>query len=236
MMNLQEVMTELKAFGSEQTRKTLARHGAPENLFGVKVGDMKKIVRKVKVDQELAQQLYDTGNADAQYLAGLISNPAEFTLELLNEWAQGSSWSMVSESMVAAIAAESPHGFEAGLNWIESDDDRIASTGWAALNHWMSIRPDEALDLARIETLLERIPGAIASAGNRTKNTMNTFVIGAGSFVVPLTEKALEVANALGKVEVDVGDTACKVPLASAYINKVVKMGRQGKKRKHARC
>jgi hypothetical protein len=235
-VNLEQLMSELEALGSEQTRRTLARHGAPDNMFGVRVGDMKKIVKRIGVDQALAEELYATGNADAQYLAGLIAEPAEFSMELLDAWALGSSWSMVSESMVAAIAAESAHGWEAGLKWIDSGDHRIASTGWAALNHWISITDDADLDMQALVGLLERIPQTIGSAGNRTRSCMNNFVIGAGSFVAPLTDKALEVAARLGRVEVDVGDTACKIPLATEYIEKVVGMGRQGRKRTHARC
>ncbi len=55
MPALPEIMTELKSKGSEQTRKTFLRHGAPENMFGVKVGDLKPIAKKIKDDQALAQ-------------------------------------------------------------------------------------------------------------------------------------------------------------------------------------
>lgn len=37
---------------------------------------MKPIQKKIKVDYQLAKDLYATGNADAQYLAGLIAEPA----------------------------------------------------------------------------------------------------------------------------------------------------------------
>lgn len=40
----------------------------------------------------------------------------------------------------------------------------------------------------------------------------------------------------IGKVDVDVGGTACKVHLATDYIKKVVDRGNIGKKRKAARC
>ena len=65
---------------------------------------------------------------------------------------------------------------------------------------------------------------------------MNGFVIGVGSAVVPLSAKAKAVAKAVGEVEVDMGGTACKVPLATEYIAKVEKSGRLGKKRKSAMC
>jgi hypothetical protein len=40
----------------------------------------------------------------------------------------------------------------------------------------------------------------------------------------------------VGKVSVDMGDTACKVPNAVEYIAKVAKAGRVGRKRSTALC
>jgi hypothetical protein len=65
---------------------------------------------------------------------------------------------------------------------------------------------------------------------------MNGFVISVGTYVKPLLKHAKAVAKKIGAVEVDMGDTACRVPLATAYIAKVEKMGRVGKKRKTMKC
>ena len=50
-MTFEEVMAELEAYGNEQTKKTFLNHGAAEPLFGVRVGDMKKILKHIKKDQ-----------------------------------------------------------------------------------------------------------------------------------------------------------------------------------------
>ena len=71
-MQFQEIMQQLEQFGNETTKRIYKNHGAKEPLFGVKVGGLKKIVKKVKKNHELSLQLYDTGNSDAMYLAGLI--------------------------------------------------------------------------------------------------------------------------------------------------------------------
>ena len=65
---------------------------------------------------------------------------------------------------------------------------------------------------------------------------MNNFVISVGGYVAPLLAKAKATAKKIGIVEVDLGDTACKVPLALEMIEKIEKMGRVGKKRKTAKC
>jgi hypothetical protein len=54
--------------------------------------------------------------------------------------------------------------------------------------------------------------------------------------VKPLLPQAKAAAQKIGAVSVDMGDTACQVPLASAYIEKIERAGRIGKKRKTMRC
>jgi 3-methyladenine DNA glycosylase AlkD len=72
-MTTDEVMLELSKFRNEQTKKVFTRHGAREPFFGVKVGDLKILVKKIKTDHKLALELFKTGNSDAMYLAGLVN-------------------------------------------------------------------------------------------------------------------------------------------------------------------
>ena len=48
MKTVTQVMSALKKKGSAQTRKTCARHGAPDNMFGVKIADLKVIAKQIK--------------------------------------------------------------------------------------------------------------------------------------------------------------------------------------------
>ena len=65
---------------------------------------------------------------------------------------------------------------------------------------------------------------------------MNGFVIAVGAYVKPLSKRAKQAAKRLGKVEVEMGGTSCKVPLATEMIAKVEKRGAIGKKRKTIKC
>lgn len=235
-MNLTEVMQELEAMGNPNTKKVLSKHGASEPFFGVKVGDLKKLVKKIKKDHELSLELFETGNSDAKYLAGLIADENKITKETLHQWVARADWYMLSEYTVAWIAADSPHGWEIGLEWLESENEMIATAGWSALSNVVSVKPDEELDTQKIYELLERVEKTLHDAPNRVRYVMNGFVISVGSYVSELTERALEVAAQLGKVHVEMGGTACKVPDAVPYIQKIQHMGRIGKKRKQARC
>lgn len=235
-MTVQEVMKELEAMASPSTKKTLVNHGAREPFFGVKIGDMKVLQKRMKKDYELSLGLYDTGNSDAMYFAGLIADEKKMTKADLNKWAKAAYWHMLSEYTVAWIAAESRYGYELALEWIESDKEQIAVAGWSTLANLAMIKPDTELDLKAYEKLINRVAKDIHKAPNRVRYAMNSFLICVGSGITPLSDKAIAAANKIGEVHVDVGGTACKTPDAASYIQKVADMGRLGKKKKMARC
>lgn len=222
--------------GSESTRRTFKNHGAPEPLFGVKIGDLKKIVQRVKKDHALSLALYDTGISDAMYLAGLIADEKKISRHELQHWVERASWSMISEYTVAWVAAESPHGWGLGLEWIESDRELTAAAGWSTLASWVTIRPDTELDIEELEGLLQRVVVTLAQAPNQVRYTMNGFVIACGASVEALHQQAIAAAEKIGKVEVHMGNTAGKVPDAAIYIRQVAEKGKLGKKKKMARC
>jgi len=235
-MTKKEVLEQLEAFGEERTKNTFLKHGAKEPVFGVKVGDLKKILKKTKKNHELSLELYATGNSDAMYLAGLMADEKKITKAHLEDWVSKAYWYYLSEFTVPWLAAETDFAVELATQWIASKEESIASAGWATFSNYASIRPDEALDLETYSQLLDRVVKEIDIAQNRVRYTMNGFVIAVGSYIPALTEKAQEIAAKIGKVSVEMGGTACKVPLASDYIQKIIDKDRIGKKRKQARC
>jgi 3-methyladenine DNA glycosylase AlkD len=235
-MVVTDIMQELEEMGSEGVKRIHASHGAREPFFGVKVGDLKKIVKRVKKNHELSMALFDTGNSDAMYLAGLIADEKKISKTDLNHWADKAYWSMLSEYTVSWVAAESPHGWELGLDWIKSDRENIASAGWSTLANWVALRPDHELDMAQLEFLMEQIVSSVHESANRVRHTMNGFLIAAGIASLPLTDKAIDAAKRMGGVTVDVGGTACQVPDAIQYIENARSKGRLGVKKKQARC
>lgn len=235
-MTLQEIMLQLEQRGSEQTKKTFFRHGAREPLFGVKVEDLKKIQKKVKSDYELSKQLYDTGNSDAMYLAGLIAAPEKMTKSDLQHWVEGAYWYMISEYTVPWVTSESNYGFELSLEWIKSPEENIATAGWATLASIIAIKEDNEIDTEKFKQLLQTATVEIHQAQNRVRYAMNNFIIAAGGYSPLLNPLAISAASKIGVVTVDMGGTACKVPLATEYIEKMKARGTLGKRRKSPRC
>ncbi len=231
-----EIMQELQQLGSEQTVKTFRRHGANGPMFGVKVADLKVILKRIKGDQQLALDLWETGNSDAMYLAGLAADGSMMTIKQLDHWAKTAWWQMLSEYSVPFVASEHPDAFKVAKKWMKMKSASIQTSGWNTYSAAISMRDDSDLDLAEIEQLLTSVATGIHTSENRVKYVMNGFVISVGSYVKPLLAKAKATAKCIGEVKVEMGDTDCHVPLAIDYIAKAEKSNRIGKKRKTAKC
>lgn len=234
-MTTQEILKQLEAYGDEKTKSTLIKHGAKEPFFGVKVADLKKILKKTKKNHELSLELYATGNSDAMYLAGLMADETKITEAQLDDWIDKAYWYYLSEFAVPFVAGETSFGFDLGLKWIKSDKEQIEAGGWATLSYIAAMQEDKNLNINKYNELLAFVEKNISSSKNRVRYAMNSFVISIGSYIKELTDKSIEVANKIGKVDVLLGGTACKVPLATKYITKVIDKDKIGKKRKTAR-
>jgi len=238
MPTVTSIMAELKKKGRENTRKIYACHGnALDRTYGVSVADLKVIAKTIKGQQPLALELYETGNLDAMYLAGIVADGSKMTKTQLNAWAEGAgNLQMISEYTVTWVTVESPHARDLAMQWMKSKKEHVASSGWSTYSGIVATNADEALDIAEIEDLLGTVVKTIQSTQNRVRYTMNVFVISVGSYVKPLLKQAKVAARQIDAVSVDLGDTACNVPLATAYIEKIEAAGRLGKKRKTMRC
>lgn len=235
-MTTKQVMAELEAKGTAQTKKTWLRHGAKEPIFGVKIGDMKPVAKKLKGRQDLAMELFATRNGDAQYLAGMIADGREMSRKEIQAWADNASWQMVSGWTVPWVTSEHPEGFALANAWIDSPKAHVAVAGWASLGAIVTVHADEELPIKELKGLLDRVAKTIHDVPDLVRYQMNGFVIATGTYCAPLADHAVKVARKMGKVEVDMGETECRVPDAESYIMKCRRGAAVAPKRKTVRC
>ena len=231
-----DILEELKPLGKASYKNVLLKHGIQEPVYGVSIENLKKIQKRLKNNYQLSLDLFETGVYDAMYLAGLIADDGRMTKKDLQRWVTHATSDAICAYTVPGVAASGPHGWELGLKWIEAKKHSIAAAGWSTLSLVVSVTPDEDLDFKALKQLLKRIETQIDKAPDKVRYAMNTFVISVGGYVRPLHELALATAESIGRVEVDMGDTACKVPFAPDYIRKIEARGAIGKKRKSAKC
>lgn len=234
-MNAESVMAELEALGKERLKKMYLSNGAHEPLFGVATGAMKPMAKKIKINQPLAEQLYATGNYDAMYFAGIIADPKAMTAADYNRWMDAAYFYMLSDYVVAVTLAEADIAQDVADQWIASGEELRMSAGWSCYCWLLGSRPDREFPESKISAMLELVEKTIHESPDRTKSAMNNFMYTAAISYLPLHDKAVETAKAVGPVEMK-RDNKSKFLNATENIRKEVERGKLGFKRKYVRC
>ncbi|WP_313894129.1 DNA alkylation repair protein [Psychrobacillus sp.] len=235
-MNLEMVMQELEELGKERSKKMYISNGAHEPLFGVATGAMKPIFKKIKINQPLAEELYATGNYDAMYFAGIIADPKAMTESDYDRWIDAAYFYMLSDYVVAVTLSESDIAQEVGDKWIASGEELRMSAGWSCYCWLLGNRKDVEFSESKISNMLDMVQNTIHDSPERAKSAMNNFVYTVGTSYLPLHEKAVETAKAIGIVEVKKEEKKSGFLNAYESIQKEVDRGRIGFKRRHVRC
>lgn len=218
--NINIIMKKLESLVNEQIKRIYIKHGAKEPLYGVKTGDLQSIARKIKKDYELSLKLYETGNYDAMYLAGLIADSQKMSKEDFDSWIENAYCHGLSDYTVATTLAKSKMAQEIADKWIDSKKELYQSAGWTCYGQLLKDKNNEKINKEKIEKYLYDIELNIHKSPNRVRYSMNSFVISVGTFYSPLEEKALEVAKNIGKIYVDMGET-------NTYIQKAINKKRR---------
>jgi 3-methyladenine DNA glycosylase AlkD len=235
-MNLETVMQELEALGKERMKKMYISNGAHEPLFGVATGAMKPMARKIKINQPLAEELYATGNYDAMYFAGIIADPNGMTESDYDRWIDAAYFYMLSDYVVAVTLSESAIAQEVSDKWIASGEELKMSAGWSCYCWLLGNRKDVEFSESKISNMLDLVEKTIHDSPERTKASMNNFLSTVGISYLPLHEKAVETAKAVGIVEVKRDNKKSSFLNASEGIQKQVDRDKLGFKRKYVRC
>ncbi|MGG0281138.1 DNA alkylation repair protein [Bacillus pacificus] len=235
-MDFKTVMHELEALGKERTKKIYISNGAHEPVFGVATGAMKPIAKKIKINQELAEELYATGNYDAMYFAGIIADPKAMSESDFDRWIDGAYFYMLSDYVVAITLSESNIAQDVADKWIASGDELQMSAGWSCYCWLLGNRKDDEFSESKISDMLEMVKKTIHDSPERTKSAMNNFLNTVAISYVPQHEKAVEIAKEVGIVEVKRDNKKSSLLNAAESIQKELDRGRLGFKRKYVRC
>ena len=223
-LGFKEVMAELKANGSAQTRKTYRNNGLRGEMFGVSYAFLKKLHKQVKVDHELALALWETEILDARIFACWVADAEKTTIKLLETWARDKSEPMLSGEL-AAFAQDTNLAVGRMRKWIGMKSAYRTTLGWSIAGK-LVMQPDRGPDEGGVDendvaNLLKRIERDLQAAPSSTRYVMNSTLIAIGCRPGWM-KKALAVARKVGKVDIDFGTRGCKVKDAATTIKQTV--------------
>lgn len=216
-MRLAEVLAHLEAAGSEQTRKTYARHGITGECFGVSYAVLGQLRKKIKVDDSLALELWASGIHDARVLACMVTDTAALTRVRIDSMVDAiDNYALAGE--LGDLIARSPLLMEVHDAWRFDTGEWRSAIGWRMVSALAS-KGNVSLDAGR--AYLSEIEAGVSAAPNRTRLAMNSAMIALGGYNSCLFEDVVASSGRLGPINVDHGDTGCKTPNPVMYMQKM---------------
>ncbi len=217
-MTLDAALKRLESLGNEKMRAQNIRHGAGDNQFGVRRGEVRKVAKEIKSDHELGLALWQTGNIDARFLAILILKPKSLSAKELDEMVRSVTFVEVMDWVCSYILKKHPEKETMRRLWMETDDPMAARAGWSLTATKVVKNPDDL----ELDKLLDRIESEMGDAASEVQWTMNMTLGEIGINHPPQRERALAIGEKLGIYRDYPVSKGCVSPFAPIWINEMV--------------
>lgn len=221
-MNVKEILAQLQSLGNEARRAHNTKAGAPDNQFGVKLGDIRVLAKKIKTDHQLGLRLWETGNVEAQLLATLIIKPALLSADELDTLTRSTTCSQVADWLNAYVVAKHPEKELLREKWMVDKDRWAARAGWNLTAGCVNKEADR-LDLPG---LLDRIEKEMPKALPEVQWTMNNTLAAIGIHHSEHRRRAIALGEQIGLYRDWPVSKGCTPPYVPVWVEAMVQ--RQG--------
>ena len=211
-----EVMAELAELEDPKTREVNEKHG---DDHGVNLSKLRALAKRLKTQQELARQLWETDDTAARLLAILICRPKAFERDELDVMLREARTPKVHDWLVNYVVKKNPHSEELRLAWSADPDPVVASAGWALTTERVSKKP-EGLDLAG---LLDVIEAEMKDAPDRLQWAMNHCLAQIGIEHAEHRAHAIDIGERLEVLKDYPTPPGCTSPFAPIWITEMVR-------------
>lgn len=215
---LKDTLAKLKSLGDEKVRAHNKKYGAGDNQFGVKMGDIRKLAAKIKINDKLARELWDTENVDARFLAVLLITPENLSRKELDRMVRSLKAPHNADWLNSYVVKNHPDHESLRVEWMKDKDPWAARAGWNLTSVRIGKNP-EGLDLP---ALLDRIESEMPKAAPEVQWTMNFCLAGIGIHHPKLRKRAIAIGEKLGIYRDFPCSKGCTSPFAPIWIEAMV--------------
>ena len=217
-MDIKDILAQLEALGDEKMRAQNKKRGAGANQFGVKMGDIRNIAKKIKTNHELALELWDTGNVEARFLATLIIDVKKLSNNEIAKIVSSEKFTHIADWFYSYVIKEYADKETLRQKWMHTTDVMQARAGWSLTSGCVTRTPE----LVDIPALLDRIENEMPTAAPEVQWTMNTTLAQIGINHPEYRERALAIGEKLGIYRDYPTSKGCTSPFAPIWINEMV--------------
>lgn len=218
-METKDILAQLEALGDEKMRAHNKKRGAGDNQFGVKMGDIRTIAKKIKTNHELALKLWDTGNVEARFLAALIIDPKKLSNDEIAKMVSSEKFTHIADWFYSYVIKEYADKETLRQKWMHTSDVMQARAAWSLTSGCVTRNPE----LVDIPALLDRIEKEMPNAAPEVQWTMNSTLAQIGINHPEYRERALYIGEKLGIYRDYPTSKGCTSPFAPIWINEMVR-------------
>lgn len=211
-----QVLAELAALDDPKMRAVNEKHG---DDHGVNLTKLRAVAKRLKTQQDLARDLWATGDTAARLLALLICRPKAFDRTELDTMLRQAATPKVQDWLVSYVVKKNPHAEELRVAWFADPDPVVASAGWALTTERVAKKP-EGLDLPG---LLDIIEAEMKTAPDRLQWAMNNCLAQIGIDHAEYRARALEIGERLEVLKDYPTPPNCTSPFAPIWITEIVR-------------
>lgn len=193
-MTIDEILAHFKSLSNAARRAHNTKAGAPDNQFGVKLGDIRVLAKKINTNHELALSLWATGNVEAQLLATLIFKPKSLTADELDELTRSTTCTQVADWLNSNVVAEHPEQDRLRQKWMTAKDRWASRAGW----NLTASRINKGGDDLDLPALLDRIEKELPNAKPEVQWTMNNTLAAIGIHHPKHRKRAIAIGEKIG--------------------------------------
>ncbi|WP_346959427.1 DNA alkylation repair protein [uncultured Arthrobacter sp.] len=212
---LAQVMAELAGLEDPNARRINEKHG---DDHGVNLGKLRALAKRLKTQQDLARQLWATGDTAARLLATLVCRPKAFGRDDLDLMMRQARVPKVHDWLLNYVVKANPHAEELRLLWSADPDPVVASAGWALTTDRVAKKP-EGLDLPG---LLDVIEAQMKDAPDRLQWAMNHCLAQIGIEHAEHRARAIGIGERLEVLKDYPTPPNCTSPFAPVWITEMV--------------
>lgn len=217
-MTLDETLQQLEVLGNGAMRAQNAKSGAGDNQFGVRLGDIRMLAKRIRTDHQLALSLWETGNVEAQFLATLLIQPKKLPAGEIDRMARSVAFVRVADWLNAYVVRKHPDKEALRRDWMAADNRWAARAGWDLTAERVAKNPD-GLDLPAV---LSRIESEMDGAEPEVQWTMNNTLAAIGIHHPEHRRRAIRIGEKLGVYRDYPVSKGCTSPFAPIWIEAMV--------------
>ncbi|WP_300382803.1 DNA alkylation repair protein [Clostridium sp.] len=194
-MRENEILATLQDLGNEKRKQMYIKNGSGENTYGVLLGELRKLAKKLGKNHELGVELWHSGNTDARWLACMMMDSEKLSLDEARSMVSELTCFDIIDKFIGEVLCNSKYIDVLAKEWATSIKDNLGRAGWKLIVHKIS---SGKLTNADIEEILSTIEIELQTATPGKQWAMNYALCQIGIEYPEFTEGCITLGETLG--------------------------------------